>query len=93
MTILIAILLSLVTLGYIVYPLVRRPRPATAFGRRPVRKPVAASTTDDTLDATIEAQVKALRQSPASPAGFCGKCGASLKAGDRFCQRCGQRVN
>ncbi len=90
MTIFLAILLSLVTVGYIGYPLVRRARPAPAARPRAVRKPVTASTTDDTLDAEIEAQVKALRQAPAN---FCVKCGASLKADDQFCPQCGQRVN
>ena len=90
LTIFIAILLSLLTLGFIVYPLVRPRGPVAAVRKPAARKSVAAPTSDDAVDDEIEARVKALRQ---APAGFCTGCGASLKAGDRFCQRCGQRVN
>ena len=90
MTIFLSILLSLLTLGFIVYPLVRPRGPAAAVRKPAARKPLAAPTSGDAVDAAIEEQVKALRQAPAN---FCAGCGASLKADDRFCQQCGQRVN
>lgn len=89
MTIFLAILLSLLTIGFIVYPLVRPAAPAPAARRQVNRKPPALAA-GGTVDDEIEAQVKALRQAPAS---FCEKCGARLQAGDRYCQRCGQQVN
>jgi hypothetical protein len=90
MTIFLAILLSLLTLGFIVYPLVRPGAPPPAARRTVSRKPAVSPAAGGTVDDEIEAQVKALRQAPAS---FCDKCGARVKADDRFCQRCGQRVN
>ena len=84
MTVFIAVLLALLTLGFIVYPFLRRgsqaAETATALQELP----------DAGLDAEIEARVRARRQAPAR---FCTRCGDRLKADDRFCQRCGQRVD
>lgn len=58
-----------------------------------------AAESDPDLDARLEAEIVALRRNGHSPAaaraetgaaaGFCAKCGNKLKAGDRFCGKCG----
>jgi len=83
MTIFIAVLLSLVTLGFIVYPLFRREDDAADDVPSP-------GLPDADIEAEIEARVRALRRAPAR---FCTGCGARLKEGDRFCHQCGQRVD
>ncbi len=84
MTIYIAVVLSLLTLGFIAYPFFRR-----GDGAAPGAPPPRGWTGADP-SAEIEAPLPSTRQAPAR---FCSNCGAKIKAGDRFCHQCGQRLD
>ena len=56
------------------------------------REGPAASDPDATLETRLESKVAGLRRKMQEGAGFCGQCGQSLVAGDRFCSHCGTPV-
>ncbi len=45
-------------------------------------------------EAEVDSEIEALKRTgqPGGGAGYCGKCGASLRGGDRFCAGCGAKV-
>jgi len=55
-------------------------------------RPTIGQDSESALEKSLEAEVAHRKEALSSVAGYCGHCGQSLAAGDRFCSRCGTPV-